>query len=1053
MALLDRLTERVEGFLDDAFIPEDLRHQLERASRLIEQDDHDQALAILRRAETVHPPHHRTYHLLGLAHFGREDWYEARSSFERAADMREEPATYLYAGLAAEQLGDMAEAKLHFQKALGLSEHPPFEFDLHFGLGRVLAEVGRTDKAIHELRKARELEPDEAQTTLVLSRALFHRGDVDEADELLEAVGDAELGLESLMLKARIAEQRGHPDRAARLFEQTLEEAPDHVDAMLGAARTHLASGAPAPAQQYLLKVVDREDDAAHIVEAQTLLGEAADKAGDADRALRAYRRAVDRAREADLGDGVVDRARLGAGRLLFERDRVDEATLHFERVAAESSGRISDEARLELARGRLAGGKPSEARRLLDELSAPGTDDRQPVGSVGIRPGPGNRRGPREFAPGELGDTAPPEDDTESASRTTYGDEPETLDRPEPAAPATRDADFGARVRHVTGLTALEAGDPAEALVAFQDALHLADKPSLRETVEADRECALRDLTPDWQLPDRADTPVALEQVLDQTREFLQNAPHLEQFASSVHDLQQTMAEPLSVAIVGEFNVGKSTLVNALVEEEVVPMGILPTTAHTCYIRYGPRKTARVVYKDQHAGAEERTVEVDYAEARRRMDEETDQIAHLEFLYPHPQLRSIHFWDTPGFNATEQGHDEIASRALHEAEAILWVFDAKQTLTRSELDRLEEIEDAGERVIALVNKADELDDHQLAELREYLDTRLAPLTAGNFAVSARDALRRATADRESGADGDDDGNDAAAPPTAFTEFRQFLDRRFVQRAGRIKTLEVRRRLATLTAEIDDHVDELLEGFDEMTARLDDLSDWLEDLDDECSEQSVRREADTVDDQFDFALTAVAREIREALRPRGTIFSAKVLDEADRTFALELFKSRLDDVLEHSRQRVIDETRQIEEQVTARLEDVLEALSVQNARTINRRLDGLYDELRMMRLLLAERVYGQLRAHTHGRIDAGGPTLLEEVEADDSEDLEPWKCQLRSLLPDGRAHVDARLTDWYSEFFLAARRFSDRVRRDLQLLRLEAEYRYDTTDLRSLLET
>ncbi len=1034
MALFDRLTERVEGFLDDVFIPEDLRRQLERASRLIERDEHGEALSILRHAESQHSPHHRTYHLLGLAYFGREQWSEAHGAFERAAELREEPATHLYAGLAAEQLGEMAEAKLHFQKALGLTEHPPFEFDLYFGLGRTLAELERTDRAIHELHKARELEPDDERVGLALAHALFRGGRIDEADELLEELDESTLAGEGWMLEARIAERRGAPDRAARLFERVLDEHDDRVDAMLGAARAHLAAGAPALAQQYLLEVVERGETPAQTIEARTLLGEAAEKADDDERALDAYRLAIEEATRAEVDDPVVDRARLGAGRLAFERGDVDEAARHFETITADATGEVADEARLELARVRLADGQHSEARRLLDELAT------------------GARAGEIAAAP----DPATSGADIEGREAGREFDE-------EPGAP-TRDGDFGARVRHVGGLASLDAGDPAEALVAFQDALHLADRPELRHRIEQDRERALRELRPSWELPDDADSPLALEQVLEQTRTFLQSSPHLERFVPRAHDLQQTMAEPVSVAIVGEFNVGKSTLVNALLDEEVVPMGILPTTAHTCYIRYGPRKTARVVYRDEAAADTQRVVEVDYAEARRRMDEETDAIAHLEFLYPHPQLRSLHFWDTPGFNAFEQGHDEVAARAIEEAEAILWVFDAKQTLTRTELDRLEAIDDGAERVIGLVNKADELDDEQLEEVREHLDRQLGPLTAGSFAISAREALEEVTGEGDDdggeerdGEEREADGPEKAAEPTeraGFEAFRTLLDRQFVQRAGRIKTLEVRRRLVELVDDVGEHVDELLAEFERMSSRVAEITTWLDELADRRPGAAAEREATTVDDQFDFALDAVAREIREALRPRGTLFATKVLDEADRSFALDLFKSRLDDVLRHSRRRVVEEADEIEAELTARLEDLLEALSVQNARSLNRRLDGLYDELRTMRLVLAERVYGQLRARIHGRIDAAGPTLLDDVAPPDSpDDLTPWKRQLRTLLPDAQAHVDEWLTGWYREFFRAAERFSDRVRQDLQLLRLEADYRYDTTDLRAVLET
>ncbi|MFB6374584.1 MAG: tetratricopeptide repeat protein [Bradymonadaceae bacterium] len=987
MTLLDRLTDRVEGFLDDVFIPDDLRRMLERASRLIERSNYEQALDLLERAETVHADHHRTYHLLGLCHFFRQEFDEAQSNLERAIELREEPATYLYAGLAAEQRGEAAEAKLHFQKALASVENPPFEFDLYFGLGRALLAMGRTVKALHELRKARELSPDDPEVTVALARAMFENGKIDDADELLAEVGNDRLETDGIALQARIAEQRGADERAARLFERVLEDRPEDVEAMLGAARTHLASGAPARAQQYLLQVVDRTDTPARRIEARTLLGRGARKAGDPDRALDQYRLALEEADTTDTRGEFVDEARLGAGRLLLEAGELAEATVQLDRLVAEASGPIADQARLGLARCRLTAGNPSEARRLLDELDLVGGD-----------------------------------------------------------------AHFRARIRHVAGLASLETGDAAEALVAFQDALHLADKPGLRERVEHDRDRALETLQPDWDLPSSLDDPIAVEQLLDQTADFIQRSPHLEEFAPAVHQLKETMTSPLSVAVVGEFNVGKSTLVNALVEEKVVPMGVLPTTAHTCFIRYGPRKTARVVYRE---GAREegqpREVEVNYEEARRRMKEETDQIEHLEFLYPHPQLRSIHFWDTPGFNALEEGHDAIAQQALEEAEAILWVFDAKQTLTQTELERLESIAESDERLVVLLNKADELDDAQVDELRTYLDDKLAGLAAGNFAVSARDALERALRDDEP---------DGEAP---FDAFRSFLDRHITQRAGRIKTLEVRRRLADLVDEIRASVDQLLDGYDRMAETLDEMADWIaaetaEETDRDGSErptpsERAEREARSVADQFDFALTAVTREIREDLRPRGTFFATKVLDEADRSFALSLFKQRLDDILDRSRRRVVEETGRLEEELTARVGEVLEQLSVLNTRTLNRRLEGLYDELRTQRLVLAERVYGQLRARIHGRVDAAGPGLLEEVKFDDSEQGTSLKQQLGTLLPDAETHVDDRLTDWYREFFLAAERFSDRVQRDLQLLRLEAEYRYDTTALRDLLSS
>ena len=983
MGFIERLTDRVEGFLDDVFIPDDLRRQLERGSRLIERGKHDQALDLLRRAASQYSDHHRTYHLIGLCQFFRGDYAASLEALQRALELREEPASLLYAGLAAEQLDSPAEAKHYFQTALGAAESPPFEFDLYFGLGRVLLQMERAEKAVHELRKARRLAADDQEVAVALGRALLESGQIDEARALLEEIPAGSLGGDGLLLGARLAEKSGEPGRAAALFEQLLEDEPGDVAAMLGAARTHLHSGAPAKSQQYLLQVLERAEADRQRLQAHNLLGRAKQKAGEWEQALEQYRSALALAGEFDAPDEAVTRAHLGAGRALMKLEEVDEAAGHFEEIVAAPQPSLRVEGRLQLARCRLEQGNPSEARRLVEDL------DRREI--------------------------------------------PDSV---------------RAQVRRVSGLASLSSGDPAAAIVAFQDALHLTDKTSLSRQLEEDRREALEQLKPDWSLPGEVDGALQVEQTLEETLDFVRSAPHLEAYLDPLQRLAESMSTPLSVGILGEFNAGKSTLVNALIGEEVVPMGILPTTAHTCFIRYGPRKTARVVYREQaeRDPQEERTVEVNFQEARRRMDQETDQIAHLEFLYPHPQLRSITFRDTPGFNALDDEHDEIASETLEEAEAILWVFDAKQTLSRTELDRLQQIEDSAERLIVLVNKIDEVDDEQYDAIESRLEETIGASVAGIFGISALGALEAAT-----GAPGEESAEKTAAEG-GFEQFREFLDSRFIQRAGRIKTLEARRRLGALVGEMAAEVEALLGEYDDLMGIVDELSQWLEQLQSERPAERAEREARSVDDQFDFAVTAVTREIREDLRPQGSIFSqALVLDDEDRAFALGALEKRLDDVLGRSRERVENEVGQLEEALTARLSDVLHALSVPNARSLNRRLEGLYDEIRVMRLLLAERVYGQIRERIHGRIEAAGPDRLERLEAQAPEEAEQWQEVLGGLLPEAARHVEQRLNDWYVEFFLAAMRFSDRVHHDLQLLRLEAEYRYDTTELRDLL--
>src|SRR5713101_3675209 len=62
--------------------------------------------------------------------------------------------------------------------------------------------------------------------------------------------------------------------------------------------------------------------------------------------------------------------------------------------------------------------------------------------------------------------------------------------------------------------------------------------------------------------------------------------------------DLRQMF---LMVVIIGEFNAGKSTFVNALLGDPLLPMGITPTTEAIELVRYAPTTTR---YPDQRDGA-----------------------------------------------------------------------------------------------------------------------------------------------------------------------------------------------------------------------------------------------------------------------------------------------------------------------------------------------------------------------------------------------------------------------------------------------------------------
>ena len=89
------------------------------------------------------------------------------------------------------------------------------------------------------------------------------------------------------------------------------------------------------------------------------------------------------------------------------------------------------------------------------------------------------------------------------------------------------------------------------------------------------------------------------LTESLEQLREYAASL-NLENTARSISDIiEKSAGDHFEVAIVGEFKRGKSTLINALLGQEVLPADVLPATATLNRVTYSKDPYVVVEYKD----------------------------------------------------------------------------------------------------------------------------------------------------------------------------------------------------------------------------------------------------------------------------------------------------------------------------------------------------------------------------------------------------------------------------------------------------------------------
>lgn len=193
-------------------------------------------------------------------------------------------------------------------------------------------------------------------------------------------------------------------------------------------------------------------------------------------------------------------------------------------------------------------------------------------------------------------------------------------------------------------------------------------------------------------------------------------------------------------LVVIGEYNAGKSSLLNALVGEKVMPEGVTPTT--------------------------DRVVIVNYGETER---ESEDSATLLRRSYPADILRNLALVDTPGTNAVITRHQELTERFIPRADLVLFVTSADRPFTESERAFLELIGSWGKKITLVVNKLDILEGPE--QRQQVLDfvcdhgRKTLGVTPQVFGVEAKRAFRARAA-----------GNEAELKGTGLPEIESYIE-------------------------------------------------------------------------------------------------------------------------------------------------------------------------------------------------------------------------------------------------------------------------------------
>lgn len=189
-----------------------------------------------------------------------------------------------------------------------------------------------------------------------------------------------------------------------------------------------------------------------------------------------------------------------------------------------------------------------------------------------------------------------------------------------------------------------------------------------------------------------------------------------------------------LLIPVIGSFSAGKSSLLNTLLDQDILPVGIVPETELATELRYADTPYILAIRKDEKIERFE-TPQMDEIKSR------ASEFTHLKCYLNNKFLKSLEplvLVDMPGFGSSLSNHNKAISYYLPRGVFFLVLVSVEEgSLTNSMLRQLSELQSFKRDFMLLVSKANLRSEHEVQEVVNLLQDQVAVDFSKNHTVTS----------------------------------------------------------------------------------------------------------------------------------------------------------------------------------------------------------------------------------------------------------------------------------------------------------------------------
>lgn len=219
---------------------------------------------------------------------------------------------------------------------------------------------------------------------------------------------------------------------------------------------------------------------------------------------------------------------------------------------------------------------------------------------------------------------------------------------------------------------------------------------------------------------------PATVRRVVDALNALVQDLNDDSWHKSVVHEtIQRLESRDFNLVVMGLFKRGKSSVINALIGDNVLPVDVVPLTSAGTLLSYGDTPSATVYYLDGRDRAIPVSELAEYVTEEKNPCNEK-QVSYVQVKLPSPLLQEgLRVVDTPGTGSTLEHNSAAARQWIPRADAIVFVLSVDPPISQAEIDYVKQTHKQASRVVFVLNKADYAAPGQLANILKFTESVL----------------------------------------------------------------------------------------------------------------------------------------------------------------------------------------------------------------------------------------------------------------------------------------------------------------------------------------